>query len=70
MYGEDIDLSWRIRKAGYFNYYLPDVRIIHYKGRSAMQRQGRLPQALLRGYEDLCREAPAPGLAPSCKSLP
>jgi O-antigen biosynthesis protein len=36
MYGEDIDLSWRIRKAGYYNYYLPDVRIIHYKGRSAM----------------------------------
>lgn len=36
MYGEDIDLSWRIRKAGYFNYYLPDVMIIHYKGRSAI----------------------------------
>lgn len=36
MYGEDIDLSWRIRKTGYFNYYLPDVAIIHYKGRSAM----------------------------------
>jgi GT2 family glycosyltransferase len=36
MYGEDIDLSWRIRKAGYFNYYLPDVNIIHYKGRSTM----------------------------------
>ncbi len=36
MYGEDIDLSWRIRKAGYYNYYLPDVNIIHYKGRSAM----------------------------------
>ena len=36
MYGEDIDLSWRIRKAGYFNYYLPDVNIVHYKGRSTM----------------------------------
>ncbi len=36
MYGEDIDLSWRIRKAGYCNYYLPDVQIIHYKGRSTM----------------------------------
>ncbi len=34
MYGEDIDLSWRIRKAGWFNYYLPDVHIVHYKGRS------------------------------------
>jgi O-antigen biosynthesis protein len=34
MYGEDIDLSYRILKAGYKNYYFPDVRIIHYKGES------------------------------------
>jgi len=37
MYGEDIDLCWRIRKAGYSNYYLPDVRITHFKGSSALQ---------------------------------
>jgi GT2 family glycosyltransferase len=36
MYGEDIDLCWRIRKAGYCNYYLPDVRITHFKGKSAL----------------------------------
>ena len=34
MYGEDIDLSYRIIKAGYQNYYYPDARIIHYKGES------------------------------------
>ena len=34
MYGEDIDLSYRIIKAGYKNYYFPDVKIIHYKGES------------------------------------
>lgn len=34
MYGEDIDLSYRILKAGYKNYYFPDTRIIHYKGES------------------------------------
>lgn len=34
MYGEDIDLSYRIRKAGYRNYYFPETRIIHYKGES------------------------------------
>lgn len=34
MYGEDIDLSYRIIKAGYKNYYFPDTRIIHYKGES------------------------------------
>ena len=34
MYGEDIDLSYRILKAGYKNYYFPEVKIIHYKGES------------------------------------
>ena len=34
MYGEDIDLSYRITKAGYKNYYFPNTRIIHYKGES------------------------------------
>ncbi len=34
MYGEDIDFSWRIKLAGYKNYYLPTARIIHYKGES------------------------------------
>lgn len=34
MYGEDIDLSYRIVKAGYKNYYLADTSIIHYKGES------------------------------------
>lgn len=34
MYGEDIDLSYRIKKAGFENYYLPDTKIIHYKGES------------------------------------
>ncbi len=34
MYGEDIDLSYRVKKAGYKNYYYPATRIIHYKGES------------------------------------
>lgn len=34
MYGEDIDLSYRLIKAGYKNYYFPGVKIIHYKGES------------------------------------
>ena len=33
MYGEDIDLSYRITCSGYTNYYLPET-IIHYKGES------------------------------------
>ena len=34
MYGEDIDLSYRLIKGGYKNYYFPETRIIHYKGES------------------------------------
>lgn len=34
MYGEDIDLSYRITQAGYRNYYFPGTTIIHYKGES------------------------------------
>lgn len=34
MYGEDIDLSYRIIQSGYKNYYFSDTRIIHYKGES------------------------------------
>lgn len=34
MYGEDIDLSYRLLKEGYKNYYYPEVKIIHYKGAS------------------------------------
>lgn len=36
MYGEDIDLSYRILKAGYHNYYHP-APILHYKGESTQK---------------------------------
>lgn len=34
MYGEDIDLSYRIIKDGFEVHYIPDTTIIHYKGES------------------------------------
>ena len=34
MYGEDIDLSYRVTQGGYSNYYFPETKIIHYKGES------------------------------------
>ena len=34
MYGEDIDLSYRVVQAGYKNYYYPEAGIVHYKGES------------------------------------
>ena len=40
MYGEDIDLSYRVLNGGYHNYYLP-VDILHYKGESTQKSSFR-----------------------------
>jgi GT2 family glycosyltransferase len=40
MYGEDIDLSFRIQQAGYKNIYLAECPILHFKGEST--RKGTL----------------------------
>ena len=40
MYGEDIDLSYRVLKGGYHNYDLP-VDILHYKGESTQKSSFR-----------------------------
>lgn len=36
MYGEDIDLSYRVQKAGFKNYYLGSITITHLKGKSTI----------------------------------
>ncbi len=38
MYGEDIDLCYRIKERGYKVYYNPAVTVLHYKGASSRQR--------------------------------
>ncbi len=45
MYGEDIDLSYRITQAGYKNVYFPETTIIHYKGEST--KKGSLNYVLI-----------------------
>lgn len=40
MYGEDIDLSYRLVKAGFQNWYLP-ASIVHYKGESTRKESMR-----------------------------
>ena len=40
MYGEDIDLSYRVLKGGYRNYYLPSL-ILHYKGERPLKSRYR-----------------------------
>lgn len=37
MYGEDIDLSYKILKAGFQNYYYGKTTVIHYKGESTLK---------------------------------
>ena len=52
MYGEDIDLSYRIVLGGYKNLYVPE-RILHYKGESTKHGDLRYIRAF---YGALCRE--------------
>ncbi|AUS04266.1 glycosyltransferase family 2 protein [Pseudotamlana carrageenivorans] len=37
MYGEDIDLSYKVLQAGYKNYYFGKTSVIHYKGESTLR---------------------------------
>lgn len=50
MYGEDIDLSYRILKEGYTNYYLP-LRILHYKGESTNKSTYRYVHTFYRAMQ-------------------
>ena len=48
MYGEDVDLSYRIRKAGLQNWYFPGTTIIHFKGESTQ----KLSESYIRHFYD------------------
>jgi O-antigen biosynthesis protein len=38
MYGEDLDLCWRVHEKGLLVWYHPEIRVIHLKGRSSARR--------------------------------
>ena len=42
MYGEDLDLCYRIKEAGWKVYYLPDAVAVHVKGASTRQATSRM----------------------------
>lgn len=50
MYGEDIDLSYRILKSGYKNYFLPSY-ILHYKGESTEKSSYRYVHTFYRAMQ-------------------
>lgn len=41
MYGEDLDICFRIKELGLHNYYYPDTSILHFKGQSSKTRRFR-----------------------------
>lgn len=38
LYGEDLDLSFRVQSAGFENYYFPQVHVLHSKGHSSKNK--------------------------------
>ena len=56
MYGEDIDLSYRIVKAGHKNYYYPETTIIHYKGESTKKASFKYVLIFYKAMEIFARK--------------
>jgi GT2 family glycosyltransferase len=48
MYGEDLDLCWRVKEAGYKVWYYPKTSITHYKGSSSR----KTPFKALKWFHD------------------
>ncbi len=55
MYAEDLDLSYRLKQAGWKIMYLPDVKVIHYKGVSSGMK--RHSQHLTTSSQDVRKKA-------------
>ncbi|MCH8890356.1 MAG: hypothetical protein IH827_04660, partial [Myxococcales bacterium] len=49
MYGEEAEWCFRIRKAGWRNFYLPGPRILHYGAQSAKQSAEKMTVNMCRG---------------------
>jgi GT2 family glycosyltransferase len=56
MYGEDIDLSYRIRQAGYENWYCADNSIIHFKGESTRKGSSNYVQLFYKAMQQFVRK--------------
>jgi GT2 family glycosyltransferase len=47
MYAEDIDLSYKIRRARYTNYFVPGATVIHHGGSSSQQAESRFAAVMM-----------------------
>jgi N-acetylglucosaminyl-diphospho-decaprenol L-rhamnosyltransferase len=63
MYAEDIDLSYRLEKAGYVNYFLADTTILHFKGEST-QKNIRYVRQFYKAMSQFRRKHITGGLMP------
>jgi N-acetylglucosaminyl-diphospho-decaprenol L-rhamnosyltransferase len=48
MYGEEVDLCWRMWRAGWETWHDPEARIVHYGGQSTKQVKASMLRALFR----------------------
>ncbi len=55
MYGEDVDLSFRLLKGGWENWYLP-LRILHYKGESTQKSSFRYVHVFYKAMLIFCEK--------------
>lgn len=60
MYGEDLDLCWRIKHAGWRTYYYPRVVVQHLKGQSSKARSLRCTYEFFRAMHVFYRKHYAP----------
>ena len=48
MYAEDVDLCYKIKQAGYRNYYIPDAVVVHFGGGSSEKRPSDFSVVMMR----------------------
>ena len=68
MYGEDLDLCWRAREAGWRTLYFPAVRVLHLKGESSKARSFKCTYEFFRAMLLFYRKHYASG-APLVQNL-
>lgn len=69
MYGEDMDLCWRAKRAGWRTRYDPRVRVVHLKGESSKTRSLKCTYEFFRAMHLFYRKHYAPVSPPAQNAL-